>query len=223
MYAVEKLLERRVHGKGRVEVLVQWSGYGPAHNSWEPISEIKRSCPEMVQALNDQLRRHKRSCPEQVQAPDNQCRRSSKRTSGPDQTPRPGKVPRTEATQTSTPQEEPAPSSASAAANGQAEGKSEYEREREARIARNREMLRQLGLLEAKDKLDSANAKPAPKARRTLSKPAHTGPLRKSRRTVSAAEGKPAGDAGGEDDESWRPSSSTTGRTFYYSEGRDCE
>jgi len=46
-FEVEKLLAQRVCGTSR-EVLVQWAGYGPACNSWEPLANM----PARVIALH---------------------------------------------------------------------------------------------------------------------------------------------------------------------------
>jgi len=46
-YKVEKILRLRRHGRGcRLQFLVQWKGYTPAHNSWEPHANIH--APELI-------------------------------------------------------------------------------------------------------------------------------------------------------------------------------
>jgi len=46
-YEVEKILGSRRHGQGRkLQFLVQWKGYAPAHNSWEPQTNIH--APELI-------------------------------------------------------------------------------------------------------------------------------------------------------------------------------
>jgi transposase InsO family protein len=54
-YEVEKILdhrERKVGRKKSAEYLVQWKGYGPEHNTWEP-AEYCTHCPETVQEFWD--------------------------------------------------------------------------------------------------------------------------------------------------------------------------
>jgi len=47
-YKVEKILGSRQHGRGhKLQFLVQWKGYAPAHNSWEPQTNIH--APELIQ------------------------------------------------------------------------------------------------------------------------------------------------------------------------------
>ena len=41
LYKIEKVLERRGRGKS-LKLLVKWEGYPPSHNSWVPISQVKR-------------------------------------------------------------------------------------------------------------------------------------------------------------------------------------
>lgn len=40
VYAVEKILDSRLH-RGRIEYLVNWEGFGPEHNSWEPSKNLE--------------------------------------------------------------------------------------------------------------------------------------------------------------------------------------
>jgi len=46
-YKVERILSSRRHGQGRaLQFLVQWKGYSPAHNSWEP--QVNIHAPELI-------------------------------------------------------------------------------------------------------------------------------------------------------------------------------
>ena len=45
-YEVECVLDSRMHYR-KLQYLVQWKGYGPEHNSWEPADNLA-NCPELV-------------------------------------------------------------------------------------------------------------------------------------------------------------------------------
>lgn len=45
-YEVERLLQHRIADDGSTEYLVQWVGYDPIHNSWEPKANLQ--CPELL-------------------------------------------------------------------------------------------------------------------------------------------------------------------------------
>ena len=45
-YEVERVLDSRMHYR-KLQYLVQWKGYGPENNSWEPADNLA-NCPELV-------------------------------------------------------------------------------------------------------------------------------------------------------------------------------
>jgi len=47
-YEVENILKRKLV-EGRIFYLVSWKGYGPEHNSWEPVRHL--NCPEKIRAF----------------------------------------------------------------------------------------------------------------------------------------------------------------------------
>ena len=57
-YSVEKILAQRPNDSalGGVEYKVSWRGYGPSHDSWEPVSS---SVPQINTPFMDYVRRHK--------------------------------------------------------------------------------------------------------------------------------------------------------------------
>jgi hypothetical protein len=50
-FVVERLLDRR-RRYGKLQYLVQWKGYGPEHNSWEPERNV-RHLHILIKELND--------------------------------------------------------------------------------------------------------------------------------------------------------------------------
>ncbi|GKT31821.1 hypothetical protein ADUPG1_002111, partial [Aduncisulcus paluster] len=40
-YFIEALVDHRGDSKRELEFLVQWAGYQPEENTWEPLSELK--------------------------------------------------------------------------------------------------------------------------------------------------------------------------------------
>ena len=54
-YEVEMLLgsrERKIGRRTQQEYLVQWKGYGPEHNTWEPECNLK-DCPDVLRTYWD--------------------------------------------------------------------------------------------------------------------------------------------------------------------------
>ena len=196
LFEVGDLLEARGR-KGEREYLVRWKGYSAAHDSWEPAAGMRKACPDLCLALDEEGDAEASS-----QATPHKRRKSEPST----QT----KQPKSAAPDAGQPTATAAPTVAT--------GKSEYELERERTIQRNLEMLRQLGLLDAKSSLDDACRKPvaerAPRKQQTL----HTGPRRTSNRQTGAKADSADGVAENPN-EDWRPT--YTSRTFYCSDGRD--
>ena len=52
-YEVEKILDKRIK-RNRIEYLVQWKGYPPEDNSWEPIRNLSNS-PATIQDYETQV------------------------------------------------------------------------------------------------------------------------------------------------------------------------
>ena len=50
-FVVERLLDRR-RRYGKLQYLVQWKGYGPEHNSWEPERNV-RHLHILIKELNE--------------------------------------------------------------------------------------------------------------------------------------------------------------------------
>ena len=53
-YVVERVVDKRVGKRGRVEYLLKWKGYGDEDNSWEPKENLH--CEDLMKAYED---RHK--------------------------------------------------------------------------------------------------------------------------------------------------------------------
>ena len=57
-YTVEKILAQRLNASaaGGLEFKVRWRGYGPSHDTWEPVSSF---VPRINTPFMDYIRRHK--------------------------------------------------------------------------------------------------------------------------------------------------------------------
>ena len=57
-YTVEKILAQRLNASapGCMEFKVRWPGYGPSHDTWEPVSSF---VPRINTSFMDYIRRHK--------------------------------------------------------------------------------------------------------------------------------------------------------------------
>ena len=63
VYDVEDILDSR-HYRGRLEYLIQWKGYGPEHNSWEPLRNL--NAPHLIAKFH----KNHPSAPRQISAID---------------------------------------------------------------------------------------------------------------------------------------------------------
>ena len=61
-YEVEKILDSR-YQRGRLQYLVQWKGYGPEHNTWEPEANVQNAS-----RLVAQFHRFNPSAPQRISA-----------------------------------------------------------------------------------------------------------------------------------------------------------
>ncbi|CAF1244328.1 unnamed protein product [Rotaria sordida] len=46
-YDVEKILSKRINGKGRTFYLIKWKGYSTSHNTWEPKDNVT-NCQDLI-------------------------------------------------------------------------------------------------------------------------------------------------------------------------------
>ena len=53
-YVVEKILQKKIVGKGKVEYYLKWIGYDDADNTWEPVENL--DCPELIEKFEADLK-----------------------------------------------------------------------------------------------------------------------------------------------------------------------
>ena len=57
-FDVERLTDKRVDGRGRVQYRVKWAGYDDAESTWEPATELRRTARASIDAFERARRRH---------------------------------------------------------------------------------------------------------------------------------------------------------------------
>ena len=54
VYVVEKILQKRIAGEGKLEYYLKWIGYDDSYNTWEPVENL--NCPKLISQFENDLK-----------------------------------------------------------------------------------------------------------------------------------------------------------------------